>query len=297
MVFCRRLVSVLLMVLPTLVFANSALIAEPEWRALEIGSRYYQFEQLELASEDQQRHYQITLATPKAAMPKNGYPVLYMLDGGAALAALNEQRLSRLQGNDWPVMVTIGYKEECGQSDKQNVRAARAYDYTPAPVDNALVAKGRRYGGAEGFGQFIEQDVKPKIAQRVPIDVDRQSLWGHSFSGLFVLHTLFNYPDSFQTYIAADASLWWQQGAILKAEARYRQRRERPQAQLLIQRSASHRAGSTLPDDASRRLAERLSKLPALAVQYHEYFEQDHGSILAASIPSALRMAQGREYE
>ncbi len=255
---------------------------------VEQGSQYYRFQQLALTSNDQQRRYQITLAIPKAAAPEHGYPVLYMLDGNAALAALNEQRLSRLQGADWPVIVTIGYDTELYFDV-----IARAYDYTPTLAPEVQQQEARQYGGAELFWQLIEQQVKPLVAQNTTINKDRQALWGHSFAGLFVLHALFNHPESFQTYIAADPSLWWQQGLILNAEKPYQQRTQRPPAQLLIQRSASRRKGDSLPNDAVLRLAERLSQLPELKVQYHEYFQHTHGSLLAASIPAALRMTQG----
>ncbi|MGO1246289.1 MAG: alpha/beta hydrolase [Oceanisphaera sp.] len=252
---------------------------------VEKTSQYYQFERLVLPSAAQHHRHQVTIALPNAPMPKNGYPVLYMLDGQKALAALTEHHFSRLQGGDWPVLVMLSYTADAN--------LARAYDYTPPVVDSTLNAEGRNYGGADIFGQFIEQAVKPEVAKRVRLDTNRQSLWGHSFGGLFVLHSLFNHPERFQSYIAADPSLWWQEGQILNAEHAYRQRPERPLGQLLILRSASQRAGSVLDDDATRRLAERLSKLPELSVQYYDYFEHHHGSVRPASIPAALRTAQG----
>lgn len=261
---------------------KEAVKAEPMPMPIEKTSRYYRFEGFVLTSVDQQRHYEIVISTPRAPIPERGYPVLYMLDGNAALTALNEQGFSRLQGADWPVIVTLGYQ--------RNAQGARAYDYTPT-------SESAQYGGAEAFWQFVEQEVKPRVAKRVRLDAGRQSLWGHSFGGLFVLHTLFNHPESFQSYIAADPSLWWQQGQILNDEASYQQRKQRPNGHVLIQRSASHREGSTLPEDATRRLAKRLSQLPELTVQYYDYFQHHHGSVRAASIPSALRMAQGIEQQ
>lgn len=256
----------------------------------DTGSTQYRFEKISFTSNDQERHYQINIAIPKAPAPANGYPVLYMLDGNAALAALNDQRLNRLQDADSPVIVTLGY-----DTDLYFDVVARAYDYTPALIEKNL-DNGRKYGGAELFWQLIEQQIKPQVAQKVKLDLDRQALWGHSFAGLFVLHTLFNHPESFQTYIAVDPSLWWQQGLILNAEQPYQQRSQRPQAQVLIQQSSSRRKGDTLPENAMRHLAQRLSHLPELEVQYHEYFKHTHGSLLAASIPAALRMTQGIIY-
>lgn len=248
----------------------------------------YQFTSLVLDSAQSRARYQVRVGIPHHSRPSQGYAVLYMLDGEAAWAALKEQNFSGLVEDDWPVIVTVGHK---GTPRTPQVQAARAYDYTPVVFDNSAEPQ---YGGAEAFGQFIEQEVKPAVAQQVKIDSERQTLWGHSFGGLFVLHTLFNHPASFQSYVAADASLWWQQGQILAAEAAYRQD-ARPQARLLMLRSSSQRAGSVLPEDASRQLAKRLSELPELTVHYYDYFQHHHGSVRAASIPATLRMAQGIE--
>ena len=273
----------------------------------------YQFTSLVLDSAHSNARYQVRVGIPNRSRPSKSYAVLYMLDGEAALAALKEQNFSGLVGDDWPVIVTLGHK---GVPRSRQVQAVRTYDYTPGVLDSSGSLSGGtgslknslsdnsaapQYGGAEAFWQFIEQEVKPQVSQRVTLDPTRQSLWGHSFGGLFVLHTLFNHPESFQNYIVADGSLWWQQGQILQAEARYREKygalSARPQGQLLIQRSASQRTGSVLPEDASRQLAKRLSQLPELRVQYYEYFHHHHGSIRAASIPPALRMAQGIEQQ
>ena len=57
---------------------------------VERGSAHYRFEHFELASADGQRHYRVRLGIPRRAAPASGYPVLYLLDGNAALAALRE---------------------------------------------------------------------------------------------------------------------------------------------------------------------------------------------------------------
>lgn len=250
------------------------------WQWLDHSAQGYQFEQLALHSEDKKRHYQLTVATPEGGAPAEGYPVLYMLDGNTALAALNDPFLSGLPNQKRPVIVMIGYEREAQE--------ARAFDYTPATG-----ATSASYGGAEQFWHFLEHKVKPLVAHRVPLDKQQQSLWGHSYGGLFVLYTLFHHPNSFQTYTAADPSLWWEEGALLKEVNRYYDLPQRPAGQLLIQHSASHRTGSVLPNDASRRLAEQLSQLSELKVQYHDFFAHHHGSVRAASIPAALRLAVG----
>lgn len=291
MALCTAVILSLALILPTAAIAAPDLTRKVGATIVDTGSEYYNFKQHLLSSADQLWHYKITIALPKVPAPDSGYPVLYMLDGNAALAGLNEQRFKRLQTADSPVIVTIAYDTEAYFDVN-----ARAYDYTP-PLSNGTPEEIKKHGGADIFWQFIEYKVKPLVAQTAALDLQRQAVWGHSFGGLFVLHTLFNHPKSFQTYIAADPSLWWQQGLILNNESAYQQLSLRPAAQVVIQRSSSHRKGDTLPDDATRRLAERLSRLPELEVQYHEYFKHTHGSLLDASIPTALRLTQGLVYE
>ena len=61
------------------------------------GSEYYNFKQHSLSSVGQKRHYKVTIALPEKPSPGLSYPALYMLDGNAALAGLNEQGLSPLR--------------------------------------------------------------------------------------------------------------------------------------------------------------------------------------------------------
>lgn len=248
-------------------------------------SSLYQFERYTLSSADGERRYRVTLAKPRAAKPEQGYPVLYTLDGNAVLNALDDSILAAMSGGDWPVVVAIGYDTEL-YFDTQ----ARSFDYTFTSAQSP--EDGRIYGGAESFWQLLESRVKPLVQSRVSLDPTRQTLWGHSFGGLFVLHVLFNHPNSYQGYVAADPSLWWQDGLILKHEQLATQSSEHSLIRVALQRSSSRRSTDTLPEDATRQLALRLSAWHSLQVEYHEYFAHNHGSLLAASLPEALRISQ-----
>lgn len=181
-------------------------------------SAIYRFEQWQLDAADGERHYRVQMAVPRRAPPPSGYPVLYLLDGNAAFAALTATQLQALDDSGTPpVLVAIGY-----QTELRFDTTARAYDYTPPvagegpTMDNA--ASGRRGGGADIFFDLIEQRIKPAVRERAAVDAARQSLWGHSYGGLFVLHTLLRHPAAFQRYIAADPSFWWHDGYILQVE-------------------------------------------------------------------------------
>lgn len=179
-------------------------------------SAYYTFEKHLLDAVDGRRRYRIEIAIPRAAAPQNGFPVLYMLDGNAAMDTLTDDDLARLAGTLPVVLVAVGYDIPI----RHDV-AARAFDYTPPepggdPSAPPPVVRGRVGGGANIFLDLIQQRIKPLVGARARVDAGRAYLWGHSYGGLFALHTLFVRPDAFSRYIAGDPSAWWNDGALLR---------------------------------------------------------------------------------
>jgi hypothetical protein len=286
--------------LPALTLARPDLSREVGVTLAESGSAHYRFERFTLDSRDGQRHYRIDLAIPRREAPVTGYPVLYMLDGNAALAALREDWLAELDRHGPPLLVMIGYA-----SKHYFEPLARTYDYTPAPASAAPLfddaERQRPAGGAPVFRELIERRIKPQVEARVRVDRGRQGLWGHSYGGLFVLDTLFHHPQAFQSYVAASPSLWWQSGLLLQgerllaADARARllilrggrEARPRQPGELPVERA---RAMAAVPADAPRQLAERLAAHAGLRVEYREVSGLEHGPMLPASILPALRL-------
>lgn len=271
------------------------------------GSAYYRFSHFDLDSTDGQRHYRVWIAEPKRAAPAGGRPVIYLLDGNAALATLDEPLLAELDSHEPPVIVAVGYA-----TDLRFDTTARAYDYTPPlpggkPVIDDI-ARERRGGGADVFLDLLVQKIKPQVGERVSVDPQRQILWGHSYAGLFALHTLFTHPETFQTYIAADPSIWWQSGFILEEEKAFKS--PNSPVRLMLMRGMAERqrdnggavsavvrarqqATAAVPPDAAARMAERLAAYPAMQVSYREFAGLGHGPMLPASLIEALRMAAG----
>jgi predicted alpha/beta superfamily hydrolase len=251
------------------------------------GSSLYRFTQLDLDSVDAKRHYRVWVGVPKRAAPAAGYPALYMLDGNAVLAALDDQLLGQVHGDALPVLVLIGYAV--------NARfdvVARAYDDTPRLRLGAPVGA-RPSGGADQFALLIEQQVKPAVAALAKVDLQRQTLWGHSFGGLFALHVLFTHTHDFQAYAVADPSVWWDNGVLLGE-----QRKLPPpnRVRLLMMRGTASKVGrgpagaSEVPPEAARQLAERLAGRANVAVDYQELV-LSHGAMFYASLLPALRFA------
>lgn len=218
----------------TLAPASSAEVAIPSTRRLEFISKI------------NNHGYVINVALPFEAVPPNGYPVLYVLDGywyfpGAAGAARGVAPQT--------IVVGIGYPDDLVYS--QSVLAKRGpvpaflahlpaaqsapflervYDLTLPASDGALATqtlaglpkqRSENVGGIDDFLRIIETEVKPRVAALAPIDMANQALFGHSFGGLAVLHALFVEPNAFRTFIIASPSVWWNNKAVLADEGRF----------------------------------------------------------------------------
>jgi len=270
-------------------------------------SAHYRFEKTYLHSTDGKRRYRIDIAIPTAPpVSAAGYGALYMLDGNAAIASLTDDDLIALSRRQPLVLVAIGY-----DIPTRNDVVSRAYDYTP-PVYDARgqriaepVVRGRVGGGADAFLQFITTHVKPLARSRAAIDTRRESLWGHSYGGLFVLYTLLTQPQAFARYIAGDPSLWWHDGALLRQwQAFDKDRASGKHVALLVgakPRDASRppppsqQSGTGSPASVNTRavtqdMAETLHQYGAHAV-WQVFPQYSHGDMLRASLEYALHAA------
>ncbi len=295
----------LLALLPAL--AGAAPGAKPGWAEATLPYG----EQHDVTSR-QGRHYRIYLSRPQLPPPAGGYPVLYVLDGNALfpLLAMQARALEMrvaVNGAEPVLVVGIGYP-----GDALYDVAARAEDYTPPTAD--LGDSGDRLsaarGGAERFLDFIEREVKPLVQTRYPVDRSRQTLFGHSYGGLFTLYTLFNRPASFQAYIAASPSLWWGKGAIFDDLQRFSDSRQVLDARLyLAVGGAEQPRGAVEPTtprqrhlaerrmlDNLRQLAGRLAPLRerGLASELHVLDGENHGSSAIVVSTRALPFALGK---
>src|SRR5690606_24367738 len=134
--------------------------------------------------------------------------LLCLLDGDWTWPLLQGQ--SKL---DQVVVLALGYG-----SDKALTTRCRAYDYTPPD------RQGRRWpdprvpawqgGGAPAFAQFMQAQVLPWLGGQTSLNPLAQSLFGHSYAGLFVLYALAQAALPFSRLIAASPSLWWHDGII-----------------------------------------------------------------------------------
>ncbi len=271
----------------------------------------------DVASDQNGQTYRVFIYRPEGEAPEQGWPVLYMTDGNAVIGTAVD--VMRAQAN-YPsgtnvgpgVIVTIGYPLDAAYDPLR-----RSWDLGPPPgqtyppfFENSPEVK---TGGAEEFLTFVEDQIKPMVEAALPVDRNRQSLFGHSFGGLFVLYSLFTRPSAFTTWIAASPSIYWENRAIDQFYSRFVAAHEtRENAELFLScgeyetdRLAPFQVGAadeaerlaqkkiTLNDIYSVELVDRLNDLPGrpIRAQFEIHPGENHMSLLPVAVNRAIQNA------
>lgn len=256
--------------------------------------------------------YRIFLRLPPGEAPEAGWPALYLLDGNAVIGTAVEA--IRVQA-DYPTgtgirqaaIVAIGYPTDAAYD---SVR--RSWDMGPPPgktyPPHAPDGPDVRTGGADDFLTFIEEELKPEISRRIPLDRARQALFGHSFGGLFVLHALFTRPDAFACWIAISPAIWWEDAVVLRSEthfsggtgtrvllaaAEYEQALAPFHERLDDREQRRARYAANRVVDNAREMADRLGQRPEIEPEFVLFEGETHMSVLPVAVNRAIRFAFG----
>lgn len=263
--------------------------------------------------------YRIFLSLPRQEPGPDGYPVLYLLDGNAtfpsaAVSLALQMRRPESTGILPSAVVGIGYP-----TDDYLDAVRRTRDYTIQLEADELPPRGDGAqwpptGGADAFLDFIVNEIKPSVARRLHVDKSREALFGHSFGGFFTLHALFSRPAAFRSYIASSPSIWYGRKALDRELMTFckTHQQESVSRRLLITVGGGEQLdeqqmsgeGSVLfhwkkqtrmvgnAREAAVRIADAAGD--AVDVSFIEFGNENHASVLPASITRALRFALGR---
>lgn len=258
---------------------------------LDTGSSVVRTERFTLPATTGADH-EIGVLIPRREAPAKGFPVVFALDGQAVLELLTDDLLAALPA--LPVIVTLGY-----DTDRRFAGEERARNYTPPAADGGPVSdpRGRPGGGGAAFLNLIEAEILPKVRGLAPVDMQRSTLWGHSYGGLFVLFAASRPGAPFARYVAASPSLWWDHGSFL---ARSAARADRwPARPLVIHKGQRERERASRPESPdARKLVQMRAALPAdalgglvatlaaagVAVDYEVFPGLSHGETFRHSI-------------
>jgi predicted alpha/beta superfamily hydrolase len=132
-------------------------------------------------------------------------PVLYMPDGGIAEDFLHVAGLLQVSignGSMRPFLL-VGIEN-----------TERRRDMTGPTMNEEDRKIAPRVGGSAAFRRFMRDELMPQIHARYRTTGER-AIVGESLAGLFVVETLFAEPELFDTYVAFDPSLWWNDGKLI----------------------------------------------------------------------------------
>ncbi|HEY0124167.1 MAG TPA: alpha/beta hydrolase-fold protein [Rhizobium sp.] len=261
--------------------------------------------------------HRIFLYRPAKTPPPEGWPVLYLTDGNACFAtAVDALKVQSAYPNGTNVcdgvVVAIGYP-----SDQPYDALRRSWDLSPPPgrvyPPFSPGTTDVRTGGGEQFLAFVEERLKPWVEEQVPIDRSRQTLFGHSFGGLFVLYALFSKPGAFNRWIAASPAIFWEDAAILAAERAFLEEHT-ASLDIELHLSAGQYEGEVLapfhkgtPEEQKRQeraretrtvgyakeMALRLAASATVSgrVSFEEYSGENHMSALPVALNRAVQIA------
>jgi predicted alpha/beta superfamily hydrolase len=218
---------------------------------------------------------------------KQHYPVVYLLDGDAHFLSVVGmiQQLSTVNGNNiCPQMIVVGIPN-----------TDRTRDLTPSHIEASPFGGGnfdQTSGGSELFTNFIENELMPHIDSLYPTTSYRV-LIGHSLGGLMVINTLIHHTDLFNTYIAIDPSMWWDDQKLLKASENILESRNFEKTTLYLAVANTMEDGmdiAKVKKDTTRNTLHirsilelnnvlRKNKQNKLNYEYKYYGNDDHGSV------------------
>ena len=228
-----------------------------------------------IASEalHEDRRINVYLPAGYTESPDMRLPVLYMPDGGIKEDFLHVAGLIQVlvgNGTMRPFLL-VGIENTERRRDMTGP--------TDVERDKRIAV---RVGGSAAFRRFIRTELMPRVKARYRTTAET-AVVGESLAGLFVVETFFREPDLFDSYIAFDPSLWWNNHRLVtEADSLLR---ARPAG-----RKTLYLASSAEPElaDLTQRLATVLREraFPGLRWDYIPMPEESHATIYH---PAALR--------
>lgn len=168
---------------------------------------------------------EIWIHVPDGYSKNEKYPVVYLLDGNSHFHSVVGmiKQLSSINGNGvCPKMIVVGIL---------NTNRTRDLTPTKAKPDPPHLSemKAATSGKGSSFISFIEKELIPYIDSNYATESYRMFI-GHSLGGLTVMNTLIHKPELFNSYVAIDPSMWWDNKRLLneiknrKFDKRYRKK-------------------------------------------------------------------------
>ena len=213
------------------------------------------------------------------------YPVLYLLDGDGhfhSATGVVQFMSSGINGNvQIPELIVVAIPN-----------TNRTRDLTPSHTTMGFDGEETDFlqesGGGDAFLKFVRTELFPKIDSDYRTAPHR-TLVGHSLGGLLALHALLDAPDMFQSYIAIDPSLWWDDKLLVRQAEKIRadNHERRSSVYISLANNSDIETGEPgLMEEAGREFGRTLAGAEYSGIRSTlQYFEaEDHGSVPLLSL-------------
>jgi predicted alpha/beta superfamily hydrolase len=243
--------------------------------------------------------FKLFIAHPTMPVPAGTrVPVIYALDGNACFGIVTDTaRMMSLEGSVPPAFVVgIGYRTSWIMTDAFEKRSR---DLTPSSLPlfdqlgstmiPGLAGRIMQSGRAESFLRFVQEELKPFIEARYPVDPGDATITGVSLGGLWPLYTLFTAPETFQRYLACSPSIWWDNEWLIGQEARYHAAHAALTARVFV---------ATGGEEHHEAFERQMSALPEALAPLREAMRNREGKVcMSEYLESFLPAVQSRGYE
>jgi predicted alpha/beta superfamily hydrolase len=222
------------------------------------------------------RRINVYMPPESGGSARTGLPVLYMPDGGVAEDFLHVAGLVQVSvgnGTMRPFLL-VGIEN-----------TERRRDMT-GPTENTEDRKiAPRVGGSGAFRRFLREELMPQVKRRYRT-TNETAIVGESLAGLFVVETFLLEPDLFDTYIAIDPSLWWNDHRLVLDSGQLLRARPGLNKALYLAFSSEERVPGV-----ARQFVDVLRKNAPKGVRWHseEMPEETHATIYHPAALKAFR--------
>jgi hypothetical protein len=221
----------------------------------------------------ERRRINVYVPPGHAETPGVRLPVLYMPDGGMGEDFLHVAGLVQ-------VSVSNGTMRPFLLVGIENTERRR--DMTGATENEEDKKIAPRVGGSGAFRKFLREELMPQVKRRYRT-TGETAVVGESLAGLFVVETFLLDPGLFDTYIAIDPSLWWNNQKLVLDAGKGLRARPKLKKTLYLACSSEERVAGV-----NRRFADALERNAPKGVRWHyaKMPEEKHATIYH---PAALR--------
>ena len=243
-------------------------------------------EQFTVHSKSLERDFLIQVARPSKSLAGK-VPAIYLLDGNSLFGEVADMVTSYgYFGDTAPAYVVgIGYP---GQDFSQWL-SLRNRDLLHVHLpDDVKVAAGS--GDGAKFQKFLQQELRPMIERRYPIDPHRSILAGHSFGGLFTLHVLLNNPEAFNDYLICSPAIWAEPQLLQKASAFHAPEPLKVFIGIGSKEEEQFGEGSRMVKNAQELAARLRDHASGAEVSFTDFEDQTHGTVIAGCLSEGFRI-------